>query len=94
MKMILSRKGFDASSGGMASPILPDGRLLPLPIPSIHDHHTFADLAMATEVDLGALLADLSNSRYSLHSSIHRDPELDPPRGGYRAGHRLSLIHI
>ena len=34
MKVILSRKGFDSSYGGTASPILPDGTLLSLPIPS------------------------------------------------------------
>lgn len=34
MKIILSRKGFDSTSGGMAGPILPDGTLLSLPIPS------------------------------------------------------------
>jgi len=33
MKIILSRKGFDSSSGGCPSPILPDGTLLSLPIP-------------------------------------------------------------
>lgn len=33
MKVILSRKGMDSKSGGMASPILPDGTLLSLPIP-------------------------------------------------------------
>ena len=31
--MILSRKGFDSKNGGIASPILPDGTLLSLPIP-------------------------------------------------------------
>ncbi len=34
MKLILSRKGFDSDSGKMASPILPDGTLLSMPIPS------------------------------------------------------------
>lgn len=34
MKVILSRKGFDGEWGGYASPILPDGRLLSLPIPA------------------------------------------------------------
>lgn len=34
MKVILSGKGFDSSYGGQASPILPDGTLLSLPIPS------------------------------------------------------------
>ena len=33
MKVILSRKGMDSKSGGMASPILPDGTLFSLPIP-------------------------------------------------------------
>jgi hypothetical protein len=33
MKIILSRKGFDAGIGGCPSPIFPDGTLLSLPIP-------------------------------------------------------------
>ena len=36
MKIILSRKGFDSSNGGIPSPILPDGTMLSLPIPSIY----------------------------------------------------------
>lgn len=35
MKIILSRKGFDSGFGGMPSPILPDGTLLSMPIPSL-----------------------------------------------------------
>ena len=34
MKIILSRKGFDSSYGGGASPILPNGDLVSLPIPA------------------------------------------------------------
>lgn len=34
MKVVLSRKGFDSGYGGWASPILPDGRMLSLPIPA------------------------------------------------------------
>lgn len=37
MKVILSRKGFDSSNGGMPSPIMPDGMLLSMPIPSQDD---------------------------------------------------------
>ena len=37
MKIILSRKGFDTTSGGCPSPILPDGTLLSLPIPDEED---------------------------------------------------------
>ena len=43
MKIILSRKGFDSKFGGMASPILPDGTLLSLPIPS-NDDVKFSEL--------------------------------------------------
>ena len=35
MKVILSRKGFDSASGGYPSPILPNGTLLSMPIPSM-----------------------------------------------------------
>lgn len=35
MKIILSRKGTDSSYGGYPSPILPDGSLLSIPIPSM-----------------------------------------------------------
>lgn len=34
MKIIISRKGFDTTYGGRPSPILPDGTILSLPIPS------------------------------------------------------------
>lgn len=33
MKIILSRKGFDSGFGALPSPILPDGKLISLPIP-------------------------------------------------------------
>lgn len=33
MKVILSRKGFDSKYGGYPSPVLPDGRMVSLPIP-------------------------------------------------------------
>ena len=33
-RIVLSRKGFDSSSGGSPSPIFPDGRILSLPIPA------------------------------------------------------------
>ena len=43
MKVILSRKGFDSANGGQASPILPDGTMLSLPIPS-HDDIPFSKI--------------------------------------------------
>src|SRR6266566_7129400 len=35
MKLVFSRKGFDSGWGGKPSPILPDGRLVSLPIPDL-----------------------------------------------------------
>ena len=43
MKVVLSRKGFDSQYGEMPSPVLPDGTLLSLPIPSKIDKDKFAD---------------------------------------------------
>ena len=33
MKLILSRKAFDSGAGKVASPILDDGAMIPMPIP-------------------------------------------------------------
>ncbi len=46
MKVILSRKGFDSQYGGKPSPILPDGRLISLPIPSQDDKLRYSDLSL------------------------------------------------
>lgn len=44
MKVILSRKGMDSEAGGIASPILPDGTLLSLPIPDEMSGKAYKDL--------------------------------------------------
>ena len=44
MKIIFSRKGFDSVSGRVPSPILPDGRLLSLPIPDKGSSIRYDDL--------------------------------------------------
>lgn len=41
MKVILSRKGFDSANGKQPNPIMPDGTLLSLPIPSGEDDNVF-----------------------------------------------------
>jgi len=43
MKIILSRKGFDSAYGGYPSPILPNGKMFSLPIPS-EDSLRYSDL--------------------------------------------------
>ena len=47
MKIVLSRKGFDSAAGGVASPILPDGKMLSLPIPDRSSPITYADISKA-----------------------------------------------
>ena len=78
MKLILSRKGFDSSYGGMPSPILPDGRIVPLPIPSRHDPTTLNDAFLPVD-DLGALLAGLRGRKANISPTMpaHIDPVLE-----------------
>lgn len=44
MKIILSRKGFDSENGGYPSPILPNGTLLSIPIPSAYNNNNYMQL--------------------------------------------------
>lgn len=90
MKLILSRKGFDGQNGGIPSPILPDGRLLPLPIPSSRDRNTLADLPYLGS-DAAAILSDLSRGKYDLKTRIHLDPALERAGGDHLPGWRPSL---
>jgi len=46
MKVILSRKGFDTRYGGYPSPILPDGKMISIPVPSIEDVTTYSGLIL------------------------------------------------
>ncbi len=72
MKVILSRKGFDSANGGCPSPILPDGTLLSMPIPSddrvryeelCYGDHTYSDL-----------LQQLNPK--TAYTSCHMDPDI------------------
>ena len=90
MKLILSRKGFDSSAGGIASPILPDGRMISLPIPSRGDDFTFADINVPG-VDLAALLAGLSRQQHAINDRVHLDPDIDRSAGNRLPGWRPAL---
>lgn len=45
MRIILSRKGFDSGNGEIPSPIMPDGTLLSLPIPTEAGETSYHDIA-------------------------------------------------
>jgi hypothetical protein len=76
MKIILSRKGFDSQYGGCASPILPDGRLVSLPIP-VRSRSTcrFVDLQVPG-LDVGTLAESLSRGQVRAADACHLDPDL------------------
>jgi len=88
MKLVLSRKGFDARHGGIPSPILPDATLLPLPIPHPAETTTLAQIPLPLgSVRIGELLRDLSGGRLDEELRVHEDPQLLPPaeaRPGWR----------
>ena len=75
MKLILSRKGFDSSAGGVPSPILPEGRMVALPIPDKHSAITYNDISYDGG-SLGKLVAELTNGRIPPYYRAHIDPDL------------------
>lgn len=72
MKIILSRKGFDNSNGGCPSPVLPDGTMLSMPIPS-DDNDKYEDL-FYDNISYLKLLENLRPKR--TYSSCHLDPDI------------------
>jgi hypothetical protein len=79
MKIILSRKGFDSSLGGVASPIFPSGELYTLPIPeSFYSRQSkrYQEIR-AGDHTLGAIVDDLTGGKVKPEVFAHLDPDLD-----------------
>lgn len=76
MKIIFSRKGFDSSSGGKPSPILPDGRMVSLPIPDKESPIRYGDIRWQ-EYNLGSLVSDLTDGRTPASHFAHLDPDIN-----------------
>jgi Nucleotide modification associated domain 3 len=74
MKIILSRKGFDSSSGGVPSPIFPDGQMLSLPIPDKSSPITYGEIAGNDWATVGELVLNLA--RIPQTHRAHLDPDL------------------
>jgi hypothetical protein len=74
MKVILSRKGFDSAYGGVPSPILPDGSLCPLPIPS-SGPPCLKDVIWRGE-PLSNIVSAITNQRIRPSNGVHLDPDL------------------
>ena len=74
MRIILSRKGFDSSYGGCASPILPDGTMLSMPIPSEGDVCGFDEIHFAGK-SYSEIWRELKST--GVHSArCHLDPDI------------------
>lgn len=76
MKIIFSRKGFDTWSGGVPSPIFPDGKMLSLPIPDKNSPIQYKDLYWYQH-NLGNLVSNLTNKKILPQYGAHLDPDLD-----------------
>lgn len=75
MKIVLSRKGFDSSYGGVPSPILPDGSLVSLPIPLSGSCITYDELHINGE-SLGEIVDTLTGGKVRGGCEAHLDPDL------------------
>jgi hypothetical protein len=86
MKVILSRKGFDSAYGGYSSPILPNGRMLSLPIPA-EGQTCYSDLQLNSETNSETTYYDImcelqpkryKDERYELTKTTkcHLDPDI------------------
>lgn len=76
MKVIFSRKGFDAQFGGQPSPILPDGTLLSLPIPRENDIVTYSDLFFNNQSYFNIISELNPNTKLTAQTTCHLDPDI------------------
>ena len=74
MNIILSRKGFDSSNGGIVSPIMEDGTLVSFPIPS-KDKDKFEDLFYCGQ-PYSKILQYLNYKENPECPNCHVDPDL------------------
>lgn len=87
MKLILSRKGFDSTAGGVPSPIFPDGRMVSFPIPDKDSVISYSEITYDGD-SLGPLVEHLTGGQIPQHYRAHLDPVLVrgslPRQSGWR----------
>ena len=76
MRIILSRKGFDTQYGGQASPIMPDGTLLSLPIPAKDETLNFSSLQVNGKNYLDIIKALNPKTKIKDKYTCHLDPDI------------------
>jgi len=77
MKVSLSRKGFDSKNGGQANAILPDGTLLPFPIPTEDGYpHTYESLHIEEQSFYDIISSLRARPKVKADAYCHLDPDL------------------
>lgn len=77
VKIILSRKGFDSDSGGGPSPILPDGKMLSLPIPDrLPPGLPYHEVTAPGGKNYGQIIEELNIGAKVRVKGAHLDPDL------------------
>ena len=77
MKIILSRKGLDSSAGGKPSPILSNGQILSIPIPTSDKNspHRYRDVSV-NNINASDLLSIVGAKKLHANTTCHFDPLL------------------
>ena len=75
VRLILSRKGFDSTAGGVASPIFDDGTMASLPIPGKHSPIRYEEIRAGGR-SLAKVVPELTNGKVAASSPAHLDPDL------------------
>jgi len=75
MLIIISRKGFDSSSGGVPSPIFPDSKMLSLPIPDKDSKIKYKDIRWNNQ-NVGDIVSSLTKEKIASNFRAHLDPDL------------------
>ena len=76
MKIILSRKGFDSAWGGCPSPVLPDGTMLSMPIPTNEDNSIHYEDIRFQDSSYLDIWKQLRPRQQKFPSYCHLDPDL------------------
>ena len=76
MKVILSRKGMDSEYGRVASPILPDGTLLSLPIPDRKSKKKYEDIQYKGQNYRDIITQLHSDFDFESYPTCHLDPDI------------------
>lgn len=88
-RLILSRKGFDSTSGGYDSPVLPNGRIVSLPIPGATGP-TYGNLRLDSQTSYADLMLRLGieevDGAPTASASAHADPDLEDDRAARSEG--------